>query len=213
MIKKEKSRKEIVRKVLIVVLVFASFSASRLTGYPGQDTDKTQLPDCQWCGTTEAPEHLSWETRIAGPDEPGEPLSISGTIYKADGKTPAANVVMYLYHTNSKGIYPKKGDETGNGVRHGYLRSWLRTGKDGKYRFVTIKPKPYTNRRNPAHIHAVLMEPGKPEDWIDSYMFDDDPLITPTVRSRLKNKGGSGIVKLKKDQKNIWRGHRDIILK
>ena len=34
----------------------------------------------------------------------GEKLKITGTIYQADGKTPAADVILYIYHTNADGI-------------------------------------------------------------------------------------------------------------
>ena len=50
---------------------------------------------------------------IAGKNEPGEKLIISGTIYKADGKSPYPNITIYAYHTDSKGYYSKNGTETG----------------------------------------------------------------------------------------------------
>jgi len=46
-------------------------------------------------------------------NEPGPKIEISGIIYKPDGKTPAAGVILYVYHTDQNGIYAKKGDETG----------------------------------------------------------------------------------------------------
>jgi protocatechuate 3,4-dioxygenase beta subunit len=198
-----------------LILLCAVLAACRQPGdeASAQDTARQDpLPACEWCGTTEAPKKLDWETRIAGPKEPGEPLVLSGTVYKADGATPAADVVLYLYHTNAQGIYPKRGDETGNGRRHGYLRAWLRTRADGRYRFTTIKPASYPNRREPAHIHAVVQPPGQPEDWIDSFIFADDPLVTAEVRARLRNKGGPGLVTLERDDKGVWRGQRKIVL-
>lgn len=33
-------------------------------------------------------------------DEKGPKLEISGTIYKKDGKTPAKDVILYIYHTD-----------------------------------------------------------------------------------------------------------------
>ena len=42
-----------------------------------------------------------------------KPLGIYGIVYKADGKTPVENVVLYLYHTDGSRYYPKKGDEKG----------------------------------------------------------------------------------------------------
>src|SRR4051812_22825989 len=43
--------------------------------------------------------------RIAPADEPGERLVIHGKVYEADGRTPAAGVVVYAYHTDAKGLY------------------------------------------------------------------------------------------------------------
>ena len=51
------------------------------------------------------PKSLSWETTIAGKSEPGEPLEMSGTIFGADGKTPASGIILYVYHTDATGHY------------------------------------------------------------------------------------------------------------
>ena len=50
------------------------------------------------------------------------------------------NVIIYIYHTDQHGIYPTTGNETGWGKRHGFIRSWAKTGKDGKYTFYTFRP-------------------------------------------------------------------------
>jgi protocatechuate 3,4-dioxygenase beta subunit len=165
---------------------------------------------CEWCGASEAPAKAGWTTTIAGPKEPGERLVVSGTITRA-GK-PVKDVVMYLYHTNEKGIYPKRGDETGNGRRHGYLRGWIRTDASGRYRFDTIRPAAYPGRRDPQHIHAVVKEPGRDEYSIDAYLFADDPLLTREERAKLDDRGGSGILKVARDAKGVWQGRRDITL-
>ena len=177
-----------------------------------QQQTKTELPECEWCGADEAPAKLDWQTTIAGNDEPGERLVISGTLREADGKNAAAGVVLYLYHTNSKGIYPRRGDETGNARRHGHLRAWLRTNDKGQYEFNTIRPGPYPGRDSPAHIHVTVKEQSKPEYWLDSFMFEGDPRITPQYRATRDNIGGSGIVSLKRDERATWRGQRDIVL-
>jgi protocatechuate 3,4-dioxygenase beta subunit len=169
------------------------------------------LPECEWCGANEAPDSLSWKTVIPDQNEPGETLIITGSVYRSDGKTTAPDIILYAYHTNSQGIYPKKGDETGNGQRHGYLRSWMRTNKDGQYQITTIKPGSYPTRSDPAHIHITIKEPDKDEYWIDSIVFEGDPLITESYKSRLKKRGGSGIISLTYDE-GIWRGMRNIIL-
>ncbi len=169
--------------------------------------EREPLPACEWCGADEAPDDLNWETTIAPPDEPGEPLVINGTVYQPDGVTPASDVILYIYHTNAKGIYPKRGDETGNGRRHGYLRSWVQTNKAGHYRFKTIRPAPYPNRREAAHIHMTVKEPDRKEYWIDSIKFNGDSLLSEA------DKRSAGLIELSRDSEGVWRGQRNIILK
>jgi protocatechuate 3,4-dioxygenase beta subunit len=172
----------------------------------------TPLPECEWCGTAEAPPGLSDTAVLATANEPGERLIVEGTIYQADGQTPAGDVVVYAYHTNAAGVYAKRGDETGNGRRHGYLRGWLRTGPDGRYRIETIKPGTYPTRGEPAHLHLTLQPAHELERYIDDVVFDGDPLLTPEHRARLRQRGGSGIVRLARDVNGTLRATRDIYL-
>ncbi len=189
---------------VLVVAIAASFPLAGAGGQP--------LPACEWCGAAEAPAELSATLRMPVEDEPGERLIIEGTIYQPDGATPAAGVLLYAYHTNAAGAYPRRGDETGNGRRHGYLRGWLRTGADGRYRIETIRPGTYPTRDEPAHVHMTLQPPGEPERYIDDVVFEDDPLVTPEHRARLSQRGGSGIVRLERDAAGVLRVNRDIYL-
>jgi protocatechuate 3,4-dioxygenase beta subunit len=179
-----------------------------------QQTKKLVGGGCEGCeGIFEAmPTQLSWETTIHKAGEPGEPLEISGTIYKLDGKTPAPNVILYVYHTNAQGIYEPSPDATGWMWRHGHLRGWMKTNERGQYKFHTIKPVAYPNRPDPAHIHPIIKEPDKNEYYIDEFLFDDDPLLTQAERTRRQLRGGSGIIKLTKNSEGVWVGHRDIVL-
>ncbi len=146
--------------------------------------------------------------------EAGTTLAVNGTVYKADG-IPAAGVIIYIYHTDQTGHYPTKGTESGWGKRHGYIRGWMKTNEKGEYKFFTLKPQPYPGRKDPAHIHVAIKEPGKNEYWIDDYVFDDDPLLTDEKRNNLENRGGSGILlissyykgrKSLKSERNIYLG-------
>jgi protocatechuate 3,4-dioxygenase beta subunit len=128
-----------------------------------------------------------------------------------DGKTPAKDVLLYIYHTNRDGIYETRGNETGWGKRHGYIRGWVKTANDGSYTFFTFRPGSYPNRREPEHIHITVKEPDMNEYYIDDFMFDDDPLLTRSERENRRNRGGSGIVKPDKTGK-IYTIQRDIIL-
>lgn len=156
-----------------------------------QLSDVIKLPDATWDGK--------------------KPLGINGVVYKADGKTPAQDVVLYFYHTDETGHYPQKGNEQGWAKRHGYLRAWAKTNAKGEYKFVTLRPVAYPDHTEPAHIHVVLKEPGVNEYFIDEFLFDDDPLLTHEKRSKLENRGGSGIVKLI-DVGNMYKGARNIYL-
>ena len=193
--------------LLLPCVAHAAGPAPGRTGAP-----QTGLPECEWCGADEAPAVLSWRTTIPRKGEPGKWLTISGRVFKSDGKTPAAGVVLYVYQTNARGIYPKRGNETGNGKRHGYLRGWMKTGPDGRYQFTTIRPGPYPGRGEPAHIHLNVKPPGQEEYWLDSFHFSDDPLLTDDRRARLENRGGSGILTLSRDSKGRLHGSRDIVL-
>jgi protocatechuate 3,4-dioxygenase beta subunit len=172
----------------------------------------TPLPACEWCGAPEAPPTLGPILIIPTTGEAGERLIIEGTVYRPDGTTPAGGVLLYAYHTNAGGVYAKRGDETGNGRRHGYLRGWLRTQADGRYRIETIRPGSYPTRSEPAHVHMTLQPPGEPERYIDDVVFEGDPLLTAEHRARLRQRGGTGIVRLARDADGVLRVTRNIYL-
>ena len=125
-------------------------------------------------------------------NDKGRKLAINGVVYKADG-TPAPNVIIYVYHTDQAGVYPKKGDEK------------------GEYKFFTLRPAAYPGRQNPEHIHVTIKEPDKNEYWIDEYLFDDDPILTDKERKNCQDRGGSGIIKVK-DVGNMLKAERNIYL-
>lgn len=170
-------------------------------------------PACEWCGAAEAPSRLSWAVRLADPAERGEPLVLTGRVLRADGRTPAAGALLYLYQTNAAGVYARRGDETGNGRRHGYLRGWLRTDAQGRFCVATIRPGHYPGRPDPAHIHATVQEGRGAEGYIDDFVFEDDPRVTPAYRAQVRRRGGSGVVRLTRGPDGIWRGERTIVLR
>ena len=133
-------------------------------------------------------------------------MIIDGTVYKPDGKTPAPDTLLYIYHTDSEGHYGRKGQH-----RHGRYRGWMLTGEDGKYAFWTIRPAPYPNRGGPAHVHMTVTGLDRNEDWVDSIKFEGDPLLKPSDIST-KRGGFRNVIRLEKDSEGIWRGTRNLIL-
>lgn len=173
-----------------------------------------EIPGCEGCEAAweRDPQTLSPSIRLASADEPGEPLLLRGTVYKPDGKTPAPGVVLYVHHTNHAGVYGNGTNESVWSRRHGRLRGWLRTGSDGKYEVHTIKPGQYPDRREPAHIHLTVWEQGKDPYWIDDVVFAGEPGVDADYRAERQNRGGPGIVQLKREASGRWLAERDIIL-
>ena len=151
---------------------------------------------------------------ISLPDwkESGTKLLVYGIVYMADARTPAPGVVIYVYHTDQNGKYARKGNESGWGKRHGYIRGWMQTNEKGEYSFTTLKPIAYPNSNIPAHIHVTIKEPGMNEYYIDEFVFEDDPFLTAEERNKMENRGGNGILTptirgdLLEAQHNIYLG-------
>lgn len=169
------------------------------------------------CGDCEAvleygEKNLAWVDTLPDFHDEGPKLMVSGTIYKRDGKTPAKDVILYIYHTDQTGEYPRKEDEQGWAARHGYIRGWIKTNADGRYKFYTLKPGAYPGGGNPAHIHPVIKEPGIEGYWIDEFLFDGDPYLTAGIRGSQQGRGGKGIMKTRTGKDGILLAERDIIL-
>src|SRR6218665_1411699 len=133
------------KKLMLLLCLPLAISAQQKVGGP-----------CECCEAIyqRMPAKLAWETQISDKDEEGEPMEITGISYQKDGKTPAPNVILYVYHTDAKGNYSRgTGEECAK--RNGKLRSWIKTDHTGKYKFVSIRPASYPNATIPAHIHPV----------------------------------------------------------
>ena len=144
--------------------------------------------------------------------EDGQRIKISGTIYRPDGRTPAAEVILYVYHTDRNGRYTPREGASGWERRHGYNRAWLKTDREGRYTFYTLRPGSYPDRSTPAHIHPVILEPDGKYYWLGAYHFSDDPLLTEKERNPDSPRGGSsGLLTLQKEG-DLWVGERDFVL-
>lgn len=156
-------------------------------------------------------EKLDEVDTLPGFNDAGPKIEISGIIYKRDGKTPAPGVVLFVYHTDQKGIYPGNADSKGWAKRQGYIRGWVKSNAKGEYRFYTLVPASYPNSSNPKHIHPTIKEPGKTAYWIDEFVFDDDPLLPASERTRTSPRGGQGVLKTTMKD-GMLRATRNIIL-
>jgi len=153
------------------------------------------------------PDALAARARIAPAGEPGEPMVLEGTVRRSDGSS-AEGVIVYAYHTDAGGIYPRAA------TRHGRLRGWARTDEAGAYGFDTIRPGAYPSGGNAQHVHMHVVEPGRATYWIDDVNFTDDPLLDAERerRSGRLPRGGPGIVDPERDPDGTWRARRDVVL-
>jgi protocatechuate 3,4-dioxygenase, beta subunit len=200
--------------VIISVLCFYLPHGIMAQSHQLASTDRNSVGGgCEGCDLmfVEIPSTIKSDVMIVNPAEPGEKLEISGVIYKSDGKTPASNVILYVYQTAKSGLYEPGHNQTGGVRRHGRIRGWVKTNLKGEYKFLSIRPGNYPDGENAAHIHPTIKEPDKNEYHIDEFVFDDDKFVDAEFRSREQLRGGSGILHLKKEN-GKWIGHRDIVL-
>jgi protocatechuate 3,4-dioxygenase beta subunit len=199
-------------KHFVTMCVIAAIAAACGSGEAEVSRDPLLGGPCEACDAIYVgmPDSISWHERIAPRGEPGEPLRIDGVVRKASG-APVAGIIVYAYHTNAKGIYPRDERYASQGVRHGKLRGWARTNAQGAYRFDTIRPAGYPNSDLPQHIHMHVIEPGRGHYWIDDIEFDDDPRLTGVARNRQNDRGGNGLAKPTRVD-GTWHVTRDIIL-
>ncbi|MGC1203556.1 MAG: hypothetical protein WA839_01560 [Flavobacteriaceae bacterium] len=111
------------------------------------------------------------------PDFDSKPnkLKISGIIYQSDGVTPAKDVILYVSQPDENGDFQMKRDE--HRKRYVHHQGWIKTDADGRYTLYTFMPGKYLYAKELKKIHRVIKEPGKPEYEINSFFFNDDPLI------------------------------------
>ncbi len=159
-------------------------------------------------GAIDAPANVTWQTAFKIVPDDGEPMIISGTVYKPDGKTVAPDTLIYFYHTDKYGIYGRSGQH-----KHGRFRGWMLTDARGRYEFASIRPASYPNSTQSQHVHMTVTAEDRKEDWIDSILFEGDKFLTVRERDMAGRKGGfNNIVKLVRAEDGIMRGVRDIQL-
>lgn len=136
------------------------------------------------------PARLTSDARIAPESEPGTPLVINGRVFKHDGRTPAAGITVFAYHTDRHGLY----DARSAGPHSWRLKGWAITDAEGRFTFRTIRPASYPNSTVPQHVHLNLEGPNLPR-LSSGLEFDDDPLITERQRQESRALGMFGGVR------------------
>lgn len=135
-------------------------------------------------------------------------IKITGTIYENDGVTPAQNVLLFIEQADVNGNFELKRYNKKRYVKH---RGWIRTNNEGRYTFYTFVPGNYMLGNELAQIHPILKEPNKPEYKIESFVFDNDPLLKGSCRTKIEETNPNRILKLDKKE-GLFVASRDIVL-
>ena len=118
-------------------------------------------------------------TAVAGRDgrARGETIHLVGRVTDRDGRA-VPGAAVEIWQANAFGRYHHPGDRQ-NAPLDPYFQGYGRdrTGDDGGYRFLTIKPPPYpasANWMRPAHVHFAVHGPGF-EKLVTQMYFAGDP--------------------------------------
>jgi protocatechuate 3,4-dioxygenase beta subunit len=121
-----------------------------------------------------APVNAPSDGVIAGRDEPGERLVVTGRAL--DGATPVAGVSLYVFHTDAKGRYAIDGSSPQIAELNPRLHTSLRTDRQGRYRYETIRPGSYGTPPGASHVHYVVKAAGY-QPLLLALQFQDDPIV------------------------------------
>lgn len=144
------------------------------------------------------------EVTLCAADEKGERLTFAGRVLDNQGR-PLAKAAVIAYHADRSGLYNPPGSPT----RVPRLRGVAVTDAEGKFRFSTVRPGPYPNGSEPAHIHLEVTAPAHRLRYV-TYWFEGDPLITDERRRKLDAE--TVIVELSRGSDSVWLFARDIRL-
>jgi len=131
--------------------------------------------------------HAASTVTLAPRGEKGEPFEVSGIVYDSDGRTPAAGVRVYAYHTDTNGHYSQGGQDR----QQAKLSGTAVTGADGAYRFRTIWPGHYPGGQTPRHVHFELTS-ADGRRVVTELQFSSDPALPTSARGRAREAARRG---------------------
>jgi len=152
----------------------------------GESTDSTVLGPFYWEGAPELPRGSNLAEGVKG-----EPAFYSGRVLGADG-SPLTNAVLDIWSGDGDGLYDMQIADSGMKAR-----GRIRTDKDGRYWFRSIKPTFYPvptdgpvgrmlrkmgrHPNRPGHIHMIVSAPGHSSVTTHLFVADSDYLDSDAV--------------------------------
>lgn len=118
-------------------------------------------------------------TTLAGPEVPGERVTIEGRVLDGDG-VPVSDALIEIWQADSRGVYAHPEDPRsvpGPRAFMGFGRT--STGDDGTFRFTTVKPGPIPGPGHTVqapHLVALVFMRGLLKQLLTRLYFPNDPL-------------------------------------
>ncbi|MFD2914200.1 hypothetical protein [Psychroserpens luteus] len=138
-----------------------------------------------------------------------QPLKITGTIYQSDGVTPAEGIILYIEQADEDGDFDVRKE---NDKHYAHHRGWIKTDANGRYTFYTFVPGNDRRYNQLSQLFPTIKEPSKTAYNLESFLFDEDPLLTKLCRKRIAKKGDpTRILKLTKKD-NLLIVEKNIVL-
>jgi catechol 1,2-dioxygenase len=160
-----------------------------------------------------------FRSRLAGPEEPGDRLVLTGTVLSSDCRTPLTGALIEVWQANHAGVYDTNKPGNFTDATTFQLRGMLYTNEKGQYEIDTILPgrypvppnlpglEKYAGLTRPAHIHFRVMESLHVPVTTQLY-FKGDPFIATDPWAGHKP---SLAIELAHDGK-LRRGRFDVVL-
>ncbi len=145
--------------------------------------------------------------QLAGPNEPGTRMIISGRVFNLDCSEYIPNTIVDVWHADDAGSYDNNGFN---------LRGYTKTNSQGFYLFETIKPGKYLNGNSfrPSHIHYKITPPGFAELTTQLYFEGDDSIPGDAAASITSGTfdASNRIIALTENAAGVLEGTFDIII-
>ena len=139
--------------------------------------------------------------QLAKSNEPGEPLVIYGKVIDRATSKPIRNVSLFLYQTDSSGIY----NTSGGPDDQARIRGTMFTNETGCFKVRTILPGDYPGSKNSRHLHYVINAEGFKE--IKSILF-----FKGFTTANITGAGPFAVLDINKDNTGTWIGSIDITM-
>ena len=127
---------------------------------------------------------------LAPEDEPGQRLTLRGTVIDIQTGNPVSNAQIYLYHADANGEYHPSDPEDESTAK---LSGTVTTGQDGQFAVDTVVPREYDQPGN-RHIHIQYVRADGYQDFGGVILFEND--VNDEIRQWAKDTGFGIIIEL-----------------